>query len=78
MGFNLPLIIEADVLHAHLGDEDLIVIDLSIPQLYKEGHVPGAIHLNYPQIVYAHDDVDCDILPDSDLAETFSKLGLLP
>lgn len=78
MGSDLPLIIEAEVLHEHLSDENLVVIDLSIPQVYKEGHVPGAIHLNYPQIVYAHDDVDCDILPDSDLSETFSKLGLLP
>jgi thiosulfate/3-mercaptopyruvate sulfurtransferase len=78
MGFDLPRIIEAEILQAHLGDENLIVIDLSIPQVYKEGHVPGAIHLNYPQIVYAHDDVDCDILPDSDLSEALSKLGLLP
>ena len=58
MEFDLPLIIEADVLQDHLNDEDLIVIDLSIPQVHKEAHIPGAIHLSYPQIVYAHDDVD--------------------
>ncbi|NOX08368.1 MAG: sulfurtransferase [Gammaproteobacteria bacterium] len=78
MKFKLPLIIEANVLHKHLGDDKLVIIDLSIPQVYKEGHIPGAIHLSYPSIVHAHDNVDCDIPPDNKLSEALSKIGLLP
>ena len=74
----LPLIIEADELKHHLDDGDVIVVDLSSPQVYKEGHIPGAIHLKVPAILSAHDDVDCDIPSDDELSETFSKLGLLP
>lgn len=75
---KLPLIIEAEKLQNILGNENLVIIDLSIPQVYKEGHIPGAIHLSFPNIVYAHDDVDCDIPPDNELCDEFSKLGLLP
>ena len=78
MRLTLPLIIEADTLYNHLDDENLIIIDLSIPGAYKEGHIPGAIHVNYPSIVYAHDDVDCDIPPDEQLSEALSTIGLLP
>ena len=78
MGHSLPLVIEAEELQHHLNDENLVVVDVSIPQVYKEGHVPGAIHLSYPSIVHAHDDVDCDIPPDEDLSSALSKLGILP
>ena len=73
MALDLPLIIEAEELHKHLSDENLVVIDLSIPQVYKEGHVPGAIHLSYPKIVQAHDDVDCDIPSDETLCQALSN-----
>jgi len=77
MEIRLPLIIEAVELQQYLNHENVVVIDLSIPQVYKEGHVPGAIHLSYPTIVDAHDDVDCDIPSDDDLSDALSKLGLL-
>jgi thiosulfate/3-mercaptopyruvate sulfurtransferase len=75
---DFGLFIEAKELEPHLGDENLIVIDISIPQVYKEGHVPGAVHLSYPKIVYAHDDVDCDIPPDDVLSKALSELGIKP
>ena len=78
MANELPLIIEAEVLQQQLDMEGLVVIDLSIPQVHKEGHVPGAIHVSYPEIVHAHDDVDCDIPPDEDLSPVISRLGLKP
>jgi rhodanese-related sulfurtransferase len=46
MGFELPLIIETDALHNRLDDDNLVVIDLSMPKSYKEGHIPGAIHIS--------------------------------
>ncbi|MDH5190875.1 MAG: rhodanese-like domain-containing protein [Gammaproteobacteria bacterium] len=70
--------IEAETLKPHLGDANLKIIDISIPQVYKEGHIPGAVHLSYPKIVHAHDDVDCDIPPDDVLSIALSEIGLRP
>ncbi len=75
---ELPLFIEAAELHDNLQDNDLFLIDISIPQVYQAGHVPGAIHLPYPRIVYAHDNVDCDIPGDEMLSKVFSEIGLEP
>ncbi|MDH5572968.1 MAG: rhodanese-like domain-containing protein, partial [Gammaproteobacteria bacterium] len=77
MTLDLGLIIEAEALADYLDDECLLVVDVSIPQVYKEGHVPGAVHLAYPKIVFAHDDVDCDIPPDNVLGLALSEIGLL-
>ena len=60
------------------ADENLVVIDLSIPQVYKEADVSGAIHFNCPHIVHRHDDVDCDEPSDNDLSEALPELDLLP
>ena len=73
---NLALFISGDELEAQLGDENLLVIDISIPQVYTEGHIPGAIHLAYPRIVQAHDNVDCDIPSDEILSKALSEIGL--
>lgn len=73
---NLALFVNGDELEAHLGDENLLVIDLSIPQVYMAGHIPGAIHLAYPRIVQAHDNVDCDIPSDEILGKALSEIGL--
>lgn len=78
MAPKLPLIVEAAELQQHLDVENVVVFDISIPQVYKKGHVPGAVHLPYPSILYIHDDVDCDLPSDKDLSEALSKLGLLP
>lgn len=76
MPVKKPLLIEAAELEAQQGNADLLIIDLSIPQVYQEGHIPGAIHLPYPKIVFAHDNVDCDVPPDDLLCAALSELGL--
>lgn len=75
---NIPKLVEPEELAKHLNDDGILIIDLSLPGSYKKGHVPGAVHLSYPAILYAHDDTDCDIPPDELLSETLSKLGLTP
>lgn len=75
---ELPLLIEPEELEHHLDGENVVVVDVSIPKVYKDGHIPGAIHLKIPTILSVHDDVDCDIPSDEKLSEALSKLGLLP
>lgn len=75
---GFPLILEPEELQHHLNDKNVVVVDVSIPQVYKDRHILGAIHLKYPTILYIHDDVDCDIPSDKDLSAALSTLGLLP
>ena len=48
---NLPILSEPEQLAALLGDEALIVVDLSNAASYAEAHIPGAIHLDYAMLV---------------------------
>ena len=65
---NLPLIIECDELHGQLENPDILVIDLSNPEVWKQAHIPGAAHLNYGSIVRI-EKPRMGLLPD---AGTFS------
>lgn len=75
---RLPLLIEPAELIEYLHDDNVIVVDLSMPGVHKAGHVPGAVWLSYPNILYQHDDTDCDVPPDEKLTEAFSALGIQP
>lgn len=73
---NLPLIVEPDVLAAHLGAEDLLVVDLSKPEVYARQHIPGALHVDYGQLVAARPPVLGLVADDAQLSKVFSALGL--
>ena len=47
----LPLLIEPETLEHHLGDDDILVVDLSKADTYRQLHVPGAVFLDYGRIV---------------------------
>ena len=48
---ELPRLVEPEQLEAVLGDENLLVVDLSRREQYAHMHVPGAVHLDYGLIV---------------------------
>lgn len=72
----LPLIIECDELVKQLQNDNILVVDLSKPEVWKQAHIPGAAHLNYGSIVRIEKPV-MGLLPD---AGTFSaalaKIGV--
>lgn len=74
----LPLIITAAQLHEQINNSNLLILDLSIPSIYKNGHIPGAIRLDYPSILYQHDNCDCDIPSNEELSTALSRIGLTP
>lgn len=49
----LPLVIEPAELEKNLGAESLLIVDLCRPETCTQAHVPGAVHLDYAQIVAA-------------------------
>lgn len=73
---ELPLILDPADLVARLGTEDLLIVDLCRADGYARQHIPGAVHVNYTDIVAAAPPV-MGLLPDDDqLSEVFSSIGL--
>jgi len=48
---TLPLLIEPKHLEERLHDESLIIVDLCKPDNYIQAHIPGALYLDYKQII---------------------------
>lgn len=71
-----PLLIEAEELESRLGDPALLVVDLCKPEVYVNGHIPGAVHLDYAQIISA-DPPRGGLLPGPEpLTALFSDIGV--
>jgi thiosulfate/3-mercaptopyruvate sulfurtransferase len=74
----LPLLVEADVLRGHLDDPKLLVVDLTKAETYAQGHIPGAVFLDYPRIIRMAKPIG-GLLPDeAQLSVVLSDLGLSP
>ncbi len=73
---QLPLMIEPEQLAEVLNHPDLLILDLSQPQSYRHGHVPGAVFLPFQQLMGGQAPAP-GLLPSADhLSELFSALGL--
>lgn len=60
---NLPLLIETDDLVPHLGDPNLRIVDLTRSSVYRQLHIPHAIHVKPQQLVQQH-ELASGLLPD--------------
>jgi len=47
----LATIIECDELAKHLDDDNFLIIDVCNKQTWLQAHIPGAMHIEYPQIL---------------------------
>ncbi len=73
---RFPLIIEPTDLEPTLGDADLLVVDLCKATTYTQAHVPGAVHLEYSNLVRGTKPVP-GLLPDAaQLSKVLSAIGL--
>ena len=45
MSVDIPLLLEPEALESLLGNDNLIVVDLCHQALYRQKHIPGAVHL---------------------------------
>ena len=73
---DLPLLIEPKHLVEHLTDNDLLIVDLRSAEDCRQGHVPGAVNLEYPAIVYAEPPVGGLLPPLAQLSAVLSQIGL--
>ena len=75
---QLPLIIEPEALAAKLGTPGITIVDICKATSYARAHVPGAIHIDYPQFTVAKPPVN-GLVPDSDqLTALLSQAGITP
>lgn len=73
---TLPLVLEPEQLEKQLGDADLLIVDLRSSANYINGHIPGAVHLHYADIVHSDPPV-MGLLPDAaPLSIVLSAIGL--
>lgn len=73
---QLPLLIEPDQLQALLDSPEILIVDLCRRDVYLQVHVPGAVHLDYSQIIAARPPV-MGLLPDAaTLSKVLSAIGL--
>lgn len=73
----LPLIIEPEQLAAHLGDAQLLIIDVPLrAESHLEGHVPGALFLDFRRLMRGSGDVPNEVPSPETLSQLFSSLGL--
>lgn len=72
----LPLVVEPQELQATLGDDQIMVVDLSAAKLHYQSHIPGAVHIDYARIVSANPPI-MGLLPEAtQLSSLFSSLGV--
>jgi thiosulfate/3-mercaptopyruvate sulfurtransferase len=72
----MPLLVEPEQLQAALGNERLLIVDLSDPPIYAQRHVPGAVNLPYQAIIRSEPPA-MGLLPTEErLSEVMSAIGL--
>jgi len=74
----LPLVVEPAELVRNLDAEKLLIVDLCRPETYAQTHVPGAVHVDYSQIVAARPPAMGMLPGEAQLSEVFSSIGLTP
>ncbi|MYL22690.1 sulfurtransferase [Halomonas alkaliantarctica] len=73
----LPLIVEPEQLFEHLDQPELLIIDVPVnADSYAEGHVPGAIFLDFRHLMRGAGPVPSDVPEVETLSRLFSALGL--
>lgn len=73
----LPLIVEPEQLQEHLNDPQLLIIDVPVNgDSYRQGHVPGAVFLDFRYLMRGEGPVPNDVPSVEVLSRLFSTLGL--
>lgn len=73
----LPLIVEPEQLKPLLDSPELLIIDVPVnPDSYRQGHVPGAVYLDFRYLMRGEGPVPNDVPSVEFLSQLFSALGL--
>ncbi len=74
-GYAKPVLVTTDWLAEHLGDEGLAVAEVDeSPELYDEGHIPGAVKLHWRDDL--QDPVERDIVSREAFEQLLGERGI--
>lgn len=74
---ELPgLVIPIDWLADNIDHPALRLIDIRAADAYADGHIPGAVHLELPEITGIHAGVPGMLIPAADFAARMAQAGL--
>ncbi|HFC53532.1 MAG TPA: sulfurtransferase [Gammaproteobacteria bacterium] len=76
MSQQLPLIMEPEQLEQLLGEDNLLVVDMSRKSSYLEHHIPGAVHLECTSILANRRPVMGLVPSAMRLEEVLSNIGM--
>jgi thiosulfate/3-mercaptopyruvate sulfurtransferase len=74
----LPLVIDASQLAPNLDDPSLLILDLSKPETYRQGHIPHALNVDPALLLCGTAPVPNKLPSREQLNALFSSLGLTP
>jgi len=78
MSIDTPWIIDSHQLEQQLNDQNLLVVDMTKRDNYLQAHIPGAVFMDYANIV-KHAPPIVGMLPDPEIfSQTLSSLGITP
>ncbi|MEH6628237.1 MAG: sulfurtransferase [Motiliproteus sp.] len=73
---SLPLLLDPSLLLQHLDDDNLLIIDLSKPETYQQGHIPGAINVDPARLLCGSQPIPNKLPSTEQLSALFSEIGL--
>jgi thiosulfate/3-mercaptopyruvate sulfurtransferase len=74
-GYAKPVLVTTEWLAEHLGDEGLVVAEVDEnPDLYDEGHIPGAIKLHWRDDL--QDPVERDLIDKDTFEQLMTRSGI--
>jgi thiosulfate/3-mercaptopyruvate sulfurtransferase len=74
-GYAKPVLVGTDWLAEHLTDENVVVAEVDEdPDLYEEGHIPGAVKLHWRDDL--QDPVERDLIEKEAFEQLMSGLGI--
>ncbi len=73
---KLPPVVSPQKLAEHLADDNLLIVDVCAPAEFEAAHIPGAVQVEYSDIVTGSPPVMGLISDNNQLSIVFSAIGL--
>ncbi len=74
----IPLVLEPSAAASLLGTEGVRTVDLCKAESYRQGHLPGAVHLEYAALVAARPPAAGALPSDEQLGRALAGAGVTP
>ena len=75
---NLPMVLEPEVLSRALDANGLLLVDLRKAEQFRDGHLPGAVQLDYARLVGGEKPATGRLPEEERLSDALSGIGYVP